>query len=120
LVLIIVPLTRSRLAFGYLRTNTSLDASGGETRINGYSASLSETTISCPGYLDGIATFGWNTYDISRNIREANATAKADTDGTRFPSAPAPAHFNAGPFAFGPTARVTYIRVTSTVIENGG
>jgi len=99
------------LAVGYLRTKMGLEFSAGDSRVDGYSVTAYGNYFILPKlYLDGIATFGWNNYDIERT--DVNATAKADTDGTQFAFSMGTGYnFNAGPFTFGPTARVNYTRV---------
>lgn len=99
------------LALGYLRTQMGLDSSAGDARIEGYSVTAYGNYFIVPRlYLDGIATFGRNNYDIKRN--DVNATATADTDGTQFAFSMGTGYnFNAGSLTFGPTARVNYTRV---------
>jgi len=99
-------------ALGYLRTKSTFDASGGDSRINGYSVSVYGNYYPVEKlYLDGIATFGWNEYRNERNIAGA-FTADSNTDGTQFAISVSTGYdFNAGALTFGPTVRVNYVRV---------
>lgn len=101
------------MALGYLRTKAEFDASAGDSRINGYSLSAyGNYYVWDKLYVDGIATFGWNTYDTERNIAAANATAKGSTDGTQFAlSVSTGYNASVGALTFGPTARVNYVHV---------
>jgi len=101
------------MALGYLRTKATFDASAGESRVNGYSVSAyGNYYIWDKLYVDGIATFGWNAYDSTRNIGQTNAIAKGSTEGTQVAiSVSSGYNFSAGAFTFGPTGRVNYVRV---------
>lgn len=101
------------MALGYLRTKAEFDASAGDSRINGYSLSAyGNYYVWDKLYVDGIATFGWNTYDTERNITDANATANGSTDGTQFAiSVSTGYNVDIGALTFGPTARANYVRV---------
>lgn len=101
------------IALGYLRTKATFDASAGESKINGYSVSAyGNYYVWDKLYVDGIATFGWNTYDTTRNIAQTAAAAQGDTEGTQVAiSVSSGYNFSAGAFTFGPTGRVNYVRV---------
>ena len=101
------------LAGSYLRTSLDLDGSAGDSRANGYSLSAyTNYYVLEKLYVDGIATFGWNTYDTERNNTEGNGTARASTDGPQFSFSVGSGYdFNVGPLAFGPAVRVDYVRV---------
>lgn len=101
------------MALGYLRTKAEFDASAGASRINGYSLSAyGNYYVWDRLYIDGIATFGWNTYDTERNIAAAGATASGRTDGTQFAiSASTGYNVDVGALTVGPTARVNYVHV---------
>lgn len=101
------------MALGYLRTKATFDASAGDSKINGYSVSAyGNYYIWDKLYVDGIATFGRNTYDTTRNIAQTTATAQGDTEGTQVAiSVSSGYNFSAGAFTFGPTGRVNYVRV---------
>ena len=97
------------LAFGYLRTHATFDASAGDYHINGYSLSVYGNYYVLPQlYVDGIFNYGWNNYDINRSTPDGTATASPS--GTQYSiSASSGYDFTRGPMAFGPTLRVTYI-----------
>ena len=101
------------MALGYLRTKAEFDAAAGDSRIKGYSLSAyGNYYVWDKLYVDGIATFGWNTYDTERNIAAAGATANGSTDGTQFAiSVSTGYNVDVGALTFGPTARVNYVRV---------
>jgi outer membrane autotransporter protein len=111
------------LAFSYQSTDADLDASSGRVDTNSYNLSVYGTYYISDLYVDGIVTFGWNDYDIDRNIRYAisdatggtttvNQTATSDTDGTQYSFALGVGYdFNASGFTFGPFARMSYIRL---------
>ena len=97
-------------AFGYLRTKMNLDASAGDSRINGYSLSAYGSYYLQNFYVDGIATFGWNEYRNERNV--ADVTAQSHTDGTQFAVGLSTGYdVHVGALSVGPTARVNYARV---------
>src|SRR5262249_47316712 len=100
-----------RLAFGYVRKNTALDFSAGDGQIRSYRGSLYGNYYILPRlYIDGIATFGGNHYDISRATPDGTATAKTDGNNLSISSSTG-YNFNSGPLTFGPTGRFTYTRV---------
>ena len=102
-------------AFGYLNTKAELDASAGHVTTNGYSLSAYGTYfLGEKMYLDGIATYGWNNYDTTRNVSfpGTNETARSDSDGNQFAlTAGGGYNFNFGPLTAGPSLRVNYLRV---------
>lgn len=100
-------------AFGYLKTKADLDASAGHVTTNGRSVSAYGTYhVSDKVYLDGIATYGWNTYDSTRNVPDVGESAKGNTDGNQFAlSVNGGYDFNFGALTVGPSLRVNYIRV---------
>jgi outer membrane autotransporter protein len=101
------------LAGSYLRTSLDLAASAGDSTANGYSLSAyTNYYILERLYVDGIATFGWNTYDTERKNTGGNGTARGNTDGPQYSFSVGSGYdFNVGPFTFGPAARVDYVRV---------
>ena len=104
-------------AFGYLRTNIGFVDSPSGAAINGYSLSAFGTYfIKDSVYVDGILTYGRNSYDIDRQAVNLLGTSTdritAGTDGHQLSaSASAGYDFTAGGLTFGPTGRVTFIRV---------
>lgn len=102
-------------AFGYLNTKTDFDAGAGNMHTNGYSLSAyGSYYLTDKFYLDGIATYGWNGYDTTRNITvsDISESAKASPDGTQFAlSVNGGYNFNFGAVTVGPSLRANYIRV---------
>lgn len=100
-------------AFGYLNTQAELDASAGHVTANGYSLSAFGTYyIANTMHVDGIATYGWNAYDIERNIQGLNETARGNPAGNQFAISVGSGYdFNFGPLTAGPTLRVNYLNV---------
>ena len=100
-------------AFGYIKSRAELHAFAGHTTMNSCSLSAFGTYyIAKKMYVDGIGTYGWNTYDIERNVRGANETARGYPDGNRFAlSVGSWYDFNFGPLSAGPTLRVNYLNV---------
>ena len=99
------------LAFGYLRTNTSTDAAAGDSRVNGYSFSIYGNYYVLPKlYIDAIVMGGWNNYDVKRNT--PTGVAEAEPGGNQFSIGSSVGYdFSMAGFTFGPTARVTYVRI---------
>jgi outer membrane autotransporter protein len=117
------------LAFSYQTTDADLDASSGSVDTKSYNLSVYTTYYISAFYMDGIVTYGWNDYDIDRNIRYSvpesdennqptggtttvNQTAKGDTDGRQFSFGFGAGYdFNVSGVTFGPFARLNYIRL---------
>lgn len=118
------------VAFGYISADADLDASGGSVDTQGVTASLYGTYyLANAFYVDGIASAGWNDYDVDRTIRYSlpstdingiptggtttvDQTATADTDGTQYAlSVGAGYDFTRGGLTFGPFVRVNYLRL---------
>lgn len=99
-------------ALGYAATETEFSNSGGNVDFDSYSVSVYGTYFQSEKlYVDAIATVGRNAYDTKRRIQFANEDAKSDTDGMEY-SVSVGAGYDAshGGFAFGPYARVNYVR----------
>jgi outer membrane autotransporter protein len=78
-------------AVGYTRQDTDLAGGQGQVETQGLSLSAYTTWYSPrEWYVDGVLTFGWNSYDHERAIvyvlpgSVVNQTATADSDGTDF------------------------------------
>ena len=86
----------SGLAFGYLRTNADFHSSAGDFTSDAYSLSAYGTYYVLDKlYVDGIVTYGWNTYDTERNV--ANTGKAKGTAGTHVsPGVSAGYNFNSG------------------------
>jgi uncharacterized protein YhjY with autotransporter beta-barrel domain len=119
-------------AFGFASTDADLDSSAGHLDTKQYSGSIYGTYYFDRLYVDGIATFGWNTFDSKRNIRyelpavvptnggfmptstmtQVSQTAKGDTDGTNYSLGFGGGYeFRSGGFTFGPYGRLNYFNL---------
>ena len=98
-------------AFGYLNTQAEINASAGHVATNGYSLSAFGTYyIANTMHVDAITTYGWNAYDIERNIQGINETARAHPAGNQFAISVGSGYdFNFGPLTAGPILRVNYL-----------
>lgn len=71
---------------GYGKTNTQLDNHGGKLYINAWQSGIySSWDWGCFSF-EGLFGYGWNNYEIERNIRFSyvDRTAKADPDGHEY------------------------------------
>jgi outer membrane autotransporter protein len=111
----------SGMAFGYLRTKADFHSSAGDFTSDAYSLSAYGTYyIFEKLYIDGIVTYGWNTYDTERNVANTGS-AKGRTAGTHLsPSVSVGYNFNIGALTFGPTGRVEYVRVDINAFREHG
>ena len=108
-------------AFGYLRTKIDRAGIVSDSSINGYSLSVYGTYyIKDELYVDSILTYGRNDYGIDRRSERLASSGSgttvdritASTDGDQFSASASGGYdFRTGGFSFGPTGRVTYIRV---------
>lgn len=119
------------MAFSYLSTDVDLDMNGGALDTDGYNFSIYGTYYIANFYIDGIAGFGWNDYDIARNIRYSirernvdaalvmperlvvvNQTARGDTDGRQYSFSVGGGYdFNISGWTVGPLVRMTYTKL---------
>ena len=128
------------LAFGYASNNSDIDKTdfvggraGGKADTNSYTVSAYGTYYLSDFYVDGIVSYGWNHYDINRNIiynilglnsaqngptsnpnniTVVNQTARGNTDSTQFSFSLGTGYdFSTGGFTFGPSARMNYIKI---------
>lgn len=105
-------------AFGYNKTDTDLDANGGNLDADGYTLSAYGTYYLESGfYLDGMVSYSWNDYDQRRNIRydigsvRVDQSAKSDFDGSQWSASFGGGYsFTRGALSFGPTARLEYVQ----------
>ena len=108
-------------AFGYLRTKIDRAGTVSDSSINGYSLSVYGTYyIKDQFYVDSILTYGRNDYGIDRRSERLASSGSgttvdritASTDGDQFSASASGGYdFRTGGLSFGPTGRVTYIRV---------
>jgi uncharacterized protein with beta-barrel porin domain len=118
-------------AFGFASTDSDIDPSGGggdlDTKV--YNGALYGTYYLQDFYVDGIASFGWSSFDLSRNIFYSipglgdnlapagrptivNQTAKGDTDGGHFSVGLGAGYdFRFGGLTVGPRGRLNYFKL---------
>lgn len=105
------------LAIGYYSGSNDIDNSGGDLDTSGYSASLYGTWYQGESFfVDGMLTYGTNSYDQTRNINyqigttAVNQTAAADYDGDQWSAALGTGYMMAkGAWSYGPVARVEFV-----------
>ncbi len=105
------------LAVGYYNSNNDIDNNGGSLDTDGYSLSLYGTYYQGESfYVDGMVTYGNNSYDQRRNIRyqvggvNVNQTAKADYDGDQWSAAVGTGYMlSSGAWSYGPVARAEFV-----------
>ena len=106
-------------AFGYVNTDTDLDANGGSLDGSGYSLTVYGTYYQDENfYLDSSLSYGWHDYDQDRNIRYnlasnntvVDQTLLADYDGSQFSFTLGGGYeFSQGAFSFGPVSQLQYV-----------
>jgi len=105
------------LALGYYSGSSDIDNNGGNLDADGYSLSLYGTYYQGESfYVDGMVTYGNNSYDQRRNIRyqvggvNVNQSAKADYDGHQWSAAVGTGYMlSNGAWSYGPVARAEYV-----------
>lgn len=72
--------------FGYGRSQANLERHGGKLFINAWQAGLYTSWSWCKFNFDGIFSYGWNDYNIERDISFSyvDRTAKANPDGNLY------------------------------------
>lgn len=117
------------LAGGYTRTETTLDASGGQARVDTVTAgpymNLHSNDEDTDIYLNSTLTYGHNFYHTERHIAFStiDRTAKGDPDGDQVSGLVATGYdVKLGNFIFGPTASVNYSKqwIDSFTEQNAG
>ena len=96
--------------FDYNHTDASTDSSGSRTKIDSYAPGMFATYSDHGFYVNGLFSYGYNTYSNSRNIGFRNATATSDPSGQQFiTSADAGYDFHPNKsWVVGPTLGLTY------------
>jgi uncharacterized protein with beta-barrel porin domain len=74
------------ILFSYMHTSANLDGEGSNAYVNNYTGGLYAGYHHSDFYLNGLATFGANTYKAERKIQfpGVDRTAQSSTDGTQF------------------------------------
>jgi len=107
-------------AVGYTSSDTDLSNNRGDLDSDGYVVSLYGTYFQESGlYLDGVLSYGSSDYDQRRNIRynlgavDVDQTAKASFGGSEWSASVGGGYqLTSGPWAYGPTARLEYIKTS--------
>lgn len=101
------------LAFSYAHNNSDLNDDRGEIEVDSYSLSTYGSYDRDRFYADLLVNYGWNDFDITRNIKATGFdSAKADPSGTQF-SARINTGYNLGSNQLyaGPTLGIRYSKV---------
>ena len=102
-------------AVGYVNNVTDFVSNRGDMGVDGYTLSLYATYYHDQhGYLDAIASLGWNDFTTNRRVDPGSgipaAIVSGDTQGTEYTLSVGGGYdFNRGGLSFGPFARVNYI-----------
>lgn len=109
---------------GFAKYDSTLDAGGGHLNTQGWSLSAYSTLYRKNSwYVDGVLTFGHNSFDISRHIfyslttnagtttidQQANSSSNGNSIEGAFTVG---RDFQNGPWSFGPYLRATYTRLS--------
>lgn len=100
------------VAVGRISNDTELNDDLGEVEVDGYAVSVYGNYVRDNFYADGVVSYGWNDFEVTRQIEFDNRTATADTDGNQL-SVDVNGGYNArsGNLSYGPTVGVRYDRV---------
>ncbi|MGG6263412.1 autotransporter domain-containing protein [Leptolyngbya sp. AN03gr2] len=101
------------LAFNYFNNSSDLNSNRGNVSIDSYSLSAYGSYNRDRLYADAVINYGWNNFDIERNIQVTGfRPATASTDGNQF-SVRLNTGYNLGQnqLAFGPMVGVRYTKV---------
>ncbi|MEQ9552387.1 MAG: autotransporter domain-containing protein [Coleofasciculus sp. G3-WIS-01] len=100
------------VAVGHLSNDTELDDDLGEVEVDGYAVSIYGNYVRGNFYTDAVVSYGWNDYEITRQIEFDNRRATADTEGNQL-SVKVNGGYNTrlGNFSYGPTLGIGYDRV---------
>lgn len=101
-------------ALGYVSNGMDFESSRGDQDITGYTLSAYGTWYQSENtYIDGILSYGTNTFDMTRHIQfgATDVKAQGDTDGTEMALSVGGGYdFNQDALNFGPFARLNYIK----------
>ncbi len=105
------------------------DVAGGGIDSDSYSVTAYSNYAIGNGYVEGVFTYGWSTYDIDRKISIGSTTAIAaidrtaiaSPDGEQFSVSLAGGYdFYTGGFTYGPYARMAYFESTINGYDEAG
>jgi outer membrane autotransporter protein len=112
------------LAFGYNTTDSDFAAARGKMDADTYTFSAFGTYYLGALYIDGIFSYGWNSFDSTRNISYSiptipdplsittvSQTARSETDGTQYAFSLSTGYdFSVRGFTVGPYGRLNYLK----------
>ncbi|MEJ2692111.1 MAG: autotransporter domain-containing protein, partial [Candidatus Thiodiazotropha sp.] len=108
-------------ALGYVSNGMDFENSRGDQDITGYTLSAYGTWYQSENsYIDGILSYGTNSFDMTRHIQfgATDVKARGDTDGTEFAVSLGGGYdFNRNALNFGPFARLNYIKARIDAFE---
>jgi outer membrane autotransporter protein len=108
-------------ALGYISTGMDFENSQGDQDIIGYSLSAYASWYKSENiYIDGILSYGTNTFDLTRHIQFGTTDTKitGNTDGSEYAISVGGAYeLNRGALNFGPFIRVNYINAEVDAFE---
>lgn len=100
-------------ALSYANTDSDLKNNRGRVDVDGYAITAYSNFSQNNFYVDALLSYGWNNFDISRNIAFNNRKATASPDGNQF-SARLSSGYNLtskNGFSIGPTIGLRYDKV---------
>jgi len=104
-------------SFFDLDFNQNINEAGGSVKADNYSITGYSNYALSNGYVEGVFTYGWSDYNLTRNIfidsktaiSQVNSTAIASPAGRQFSASLAGGYdFHAGGLSYGPYARMAY------------
>ncbi|MEJ2694567.1 MAG: autotransporter domain-containing protein [Candidatus Thiodiazotropha sp.] len=108
-------------ALGYVSNGMDFENSRGDQDITGYTLSAYGTWYQSENtYIDGILSYGTNSFDMTRHIQfgATDVKARGDTDGTEIAVSLGGGYdFNRNALNFGPFARLNYIKARIDAFE---
>jgi outer membrane autotransporter protein len=108
-------------ALGYVSNNMDFATARGDQDITGYTVSAYGSWYQSENaYIDGILSYGTNTFDLTRQIQfgSTNVDAQGNTDGTEIAVSVGGAYdLSRNALSFGPFARVNYIKAKIDAFE---
>jgi outer membrane lipase/esterase len=100
------------VAVGHVSNDTDLNNNLGEVEVDGYAVSGYGNFVQGNFYTDAVVSYGWNDFDIKRQIAFDNRRANADTDGNQLSvDVNSGYNFKSGNLSYGPTVGIRYDRI---------